>query len=213
MSNTNAVEVIIHDTSPLLQSKPLSPHLGVAGAAAGAAAAGAAAAGAAAAGAAASAGFSAGLSCANNGRACAPSIATSASDANNFLVNRFIAASLERFRAGLAGADADDLLQIEDEDLSIAYLSGVGRLLDRLDRLIEHFVLDGGLDFHFRQEIDHVLRAAIQLGVTFLPAEALDLGDGDALNADGGQGFPHLVKLEGLDDCGDQFHEMCSLVG
>src|SRR5437879_3265861 len=47
MNNTKAVDVIIHDTSPLLQSKPLSPHLGV-GAAASAAGA-AAVAGAAAA--------------------------------------------------------------------------------------------------------------------------------------------------------------------
>ncbi len=125
------MDVIIHDTSPLLQSKPLSPHLGTAGAAA----AGAAVAGAAAAGAAASAGLSAGW--ANNGRAFAPSIANSASDAISFLVNLFIGASLERFRAGLAGADADDLLQIEDEDLSIAYLSRVGRFLDGFDSLIE----------------------------------------------------------------------------
>src|SRR5437773_2296275 len=56
-------------------------------------------------------------------------------------------------------------------------------------------------------------RAAIQIGVTFLPAETLDFGDGDALNADGGQGFPHLVKLEWLDDCGYEFHECAPLCG
>src|SRR5229473_5005785 len=118
-----------------------------------------------------------------------------------------IVVSLERFRPGLAGADADDLLQIEDEDLAVADLSRVGRFFYGLDRLIEHLVLDRGFDLYFGQEIDHVFRAAIQLGVTFLPAETLDFGDGDALHADGGQGFPHLVKLERLDDCGYEFHE------
>src|SRR5205809_8007937 len=118
-----------------------------------------------------------------------------------------IVGSLERFRAGLTGADANDLLQIEDKDLAVADLSRVGRFFDGFDRLIEQFVLDRGLDLHFRQEIDHVFRAAIQLGVTFLPAETLDFGDGDALNADRGQSFPHLVKLERLDDCGYEFHE------
>src|SRR6266571_2517179 len=43
--------------------------------------------------------------------------------------------------------------------------------------------------------------------LAFLPAESLDLGDGDALHADGGQGFAHLVKLERLDDCCNEFHE------
>jgi hypothetical protein len=27
------------------------------------------------------------------------------------------------------------------------------------------------------------------------------------LHADGGQGFTYLVKLEGLDDCRNEFHE------
>jgi hypothetical protein len=52
----------------------------------------------------------------------------------------------ERVGAGLAGADADDLLQIEDEDLAVADLAGVGGLLDRLDDLVEKIVLDGRLD-------------------------------------------------------------------
>src|SRR6266704_2263487 len=111
-----------------------------------------------------------------------------------------------------AGADADNLLEIENEDLAVADLSRVGRFFYGLDRLIEHLVLDRGLDLHFWQEIDHVFRAAIQLGVTFLPAETLDFGDGNALYADGGQSFPHLVKLERLDDCGNEFHECAPCV-
>ena len=78
--------------------------------------------------------------------------------------------------------------------------------LDGLDDLVQQVVFDGDLDLDLGQEIDHVLGASVQLGVALLPAEALDLGDGDALYADRGQGFAHLVKLERLDDCGDKFH-------
>ena len=67
--------------------------------------------------------------------------------------------------------------------------------------------LDGGFDLDLGQKIDDVFGAAVQLGVAFLPAEALDLGDGDALHADGGEGFTHFVKLERLDDGGNEFHE------
>ena len=42
--------------------------------------------------------------------------------------------------------------------------------------------------------------------VILMTIEALDLGDGDPLHADAGQGFPDFVELEGLDDGGDQFH-------
>jgi hypothetical protein len=39
--------------------------------------------------------------------------------------------------------------------------------------------------------------------VAFLTTETLDLGDGDALHADGGQRLTHFVKLERLDDGSD----------
>jgi hypothetical protein len=53
-----------------------------------------------------------------------------------------------------------------------------------------------------RKSID-VLGAAVQLGVALLAAEALDLGDGDALNADLEVRLERLadvVELERLDD-------------
>src|SRR5262249_11871576 len=72
--------------------------------------------------------------------------------------------------------------------------------------------LDRGLDLDLRQEVDDVLGSSVQLGVTLLPTKALDLGDGDALHADCGQRFAHLVKLERLDDCGNELH-VCSIEG
>ena len=82
----------------------------------------------------------------------------------------------------------------------------------RLDNLLNQIVLDGRFDFHFRQEIDDVFRAAIKLRVALLAAEAFDFRDRDALHADGGQRFTHFVKLERLDDGGDQFHACSPLV-
>ena len=77
---------------------------------------------------------------------------------------------------------------------------------DRLDRLLDHLVLDDHLDLDLGQEVDDVLGAAIELGVPLLPAEALDLDDGDALDADLVQRVLHLVELEGLDDRFDLLH-------
>jgi hypothetical protein len=42
--------------------------------------------------------------------------------------------------------------------------------------------------------------------VAALPAEALDLRDGDAVHADLADGLAHVVELEWLDDGGDELH-------
>src|SRR5262249_16511121 len=93
-----------------------------------------------------------------------------------------------------------------DENLAVADLAGLGCADDRLDDLVDQRVLDGDLDAGLRHEVDHVLGAAIQLGVTALPPEALDLGDGHSGNADFRQGGTDVVEFEGLDDCADEFH-------
>src|SRR5437016_435691 len=154
--STSAVEVSIQATSPLLGvGAGLASSFFASGAAA------------------------AGFSCAKVTPAKA-SDKTSAKNAQSF----FITFSSERSRIGFAGADADNLLKIEHEDLAVADLAGVRRFLDRLDRLLEHFRLDRRLDLHLGQEVDDVLRAAVELGMPFLPTEALHLRHGDALHAD-----------------------------
>src|SRR5688572_4490293 len=190
MSSTRAVATIIQVTSPFSTS-------GFAGSAFAGVAAGFAASPAAA----GLAGVAVGLSCAR----AAPAKASDASSATS-PISFLIAFPLERRHIGFAGADADDLLEVEDEDLAVADLAGIGGLLDGLDRLLEQFGLDRGLDFHLRQEIDHVFRAPVELGVALLAAEALDLGHGGALHADRRERFAHFVELERLDDCGNQFH-------
>src|SRR5262245_52212192 len=142
-----------------------------------------------------------GLSCATVG-AISPRALTSASNAKTL----FMASPLQRLRADFAGADADDLLEVEHEDLPVADLAGVRRLLDRLDHLLEHVAFDRGFDLDLGQEVDHVLGPTIELRVALLPPEALDLGDRDPLHADARQRLAHLVELERLDDGRNEFH-------
>jgi hypothetical protein len=61
-------------------------------------------------------------------------------------------------------------------------------------------VRNSGFDLHLGQKINHVLRAAVQLGVAFLATEAFDLGHRNALYANTREGFTHLVELERFDD-------------
>src|SRR5687768_16111175 len=128
---TSTVQTSIHARSPLF---------GVGAAVAAGVAAGAPAAGAAAAAAAAGV-VTAALSCANAG---APA-AANAKNRASMEISFFILPLLERFRAGLAGANADHLLELENENLPVPDLPRVGRLLDRFDDLLEHLGLDRGL--------------------------------------------------------------------
>src|SRR5690606_31940348 len=106
---------------------------------------------------------------------------------------------LERIGVDLAGADADDLLERDHEHLAVADLAGAGRAGDRLDRGVEDLVRHRRLDLELGQEVDDVFGAAVQLGVTLLAAEALDLGDGQPRHAGLAERFAHLVELERAD--------------
>ena len=70
----------------------------------------------------------------------------------------------------------------------------------------DRIVAEHDLDLHLGQEVDDVFGAAIEFGMALLAAEALGLGDGDALQADLLEGLLHLVELERLDDRFDLFH-------
>src|SRR5690606_28298064 len=101
---------------------------------------------------------------------------------------------------------ARDVLEVEHEDLAVSDLVGTRGTDDRLGDANEQRIVDGHLELALRQKVDHVLRAAVELGVAFLAAEALALGDGEALDTDLGQCVAHVVELEWLDDGGDEFH-------
>src|SRR5205814_6573482 len=107
---------------------------------------------------------------------------------------------------GLAGADADGLLDRQDENLAVADLAGAGGLADRVEGALDEGVLDHHLDLDLGQEAHGVLGAAIDLGLALLAAEALHLADRQALDAKPGEGVAHLVELEGLEDRHHQLH-------
>ena len=109
-------------------------------------------------------------------------------------------------RPAFAGADADGLLDGEDEDLAVADAAGARGGLDRLDDALDQIVLDHHLDLHLGQEVDDIFGAAIELGMALLAAEALDLGDGDPADPDLVERVLHVVELERLDDRFDLFH-------
>src|SRR5215813_11928381 len=112
----------------------------------------------------------------------------------------------QRVGVGLAGADADRVADVGDEDLSVADLPGLGGSRDRIDHLVDAIGRHRHLDLHLRQEVHGVLGAAINFGVAFLAAIALHLGDGHAADAEPRERVAHVLELEWLDDGNDELH-------
>src|ERR1700704_4154682 len=91
-------------------------------------------------------------------------------------------------------------------DRLLAAFAGPRRLDHRLDRAIDRAVGVDQRDLDLGQEVDDVFGAAIELRVTALTPEALDLRHGEPGDADLGKRFAYLVQLERLDDGFDLFH-------
>src|SRR5262249_57151799 len=87
-----------------------------------------------------------------------------------------------RRRAPLSRSEAEGLLDRQHEDLAIADLTRASRVLDRLGDDRRPLVRHQDLDLHLGQELHHVLRAPVELGVPLLAPEPLHLGDGHALD-------------------------------
>ena len=107
---------------------------------------------------------------------------------------------------GFSGADADDFLEVGDEDFSVSDLAGTGDLDDRLDRHLDLIVGDNEFDFDFGEKIDGVLGTAVLLLVAFLPAEAADFGDRHSRESGFIEVFLDLFEFEMADDGFDFFH-------
>src|SRR6185437_15587182 len=65
-----------------------------------------------------------------------------------------------------AGADAHGAVDVENEDLAIADLAGVGGSGDRFHHLLDQVGLHRDFDLYLRQEAHMVFRAAIDLGLS-----------------------------------------------
>src|SRR3546814_5141629 len=111
------------------------------------------------------------------------------------------AATLQCVVIQLTGTDADHLLQCADEDLAVANLASAGGGLDRFEHTVELVVGDRHFQLDLGQEVDHVLGAAVQLGMPFLAAETLHFRDGDTLHADFGQRDRKSTRLNSSHSC------------
>jgi hypothetical protein len=107
---------------------------------------------------------------------------------------------------GLTGANANYMIDRGNEDLAIADLTGLGGALDSLDCFLYLRVCDGNLDLDLRHKLYRVLGAAIDLSVTFLTPEPLDLGHRHALHTQLGERAAYVIEFEGLYNCADEFH-------
>src|SRR5687767_8635155 len=92
--------------------------------------------------------------------------------------------ALQRVLAALTGADADDLINRGDEDLSVTYVSGPGYGDHGFYHVLRHFVLHDNLHHHLGNEVHDVRGAPVNLLLATRPTEPFDLGDRHALDAD-----------------------------
>ncbi len=71
---------------------------------------------------------------------------------------------------------------------------------DGVNDSMQVVVADGHFELELGEKIHHVLSAAIQFGMAFLPTKTFDFGDGDAFYADLRNGLTYIVELEVFDD-------------
>src|SRR3954452_15900977 len=107
---------------------------------------------------------------------------------------------------GLAGADANRMVEVDDEDFAVADLSGLCGRSDRIDGLVDLVRIDGNFDLDLGQEAHGVFGAAIDFRMAFLSAVSLHFCNRQTVNADGGQGVTDFFEFEWLDDRHNNFH-------
>src|ERR1051325_8118198 len=113
---------------------------------------------------------------------------------------------LDGLGPALAGPNTDHVLDRGDEDLPVPDPPGARTADDRIDDFRHALIRDQHGDLHLGQEIDDVLRAAVELRVTLLPPESLHLLDGHAVDSGFREDLLHLVELERFDDRVDAVH-------
>src|SRR6202041_476380 len=85
-----------------------------------------------------------------------------------------VSAKSEGRGIGLAGADANRMVEVDDEDLAVADLPGFRGRGDGFDGLVDLVRGDSDLDLDLGQETHGVFGAAIDFRMALLPAVSLD---------------------------------------
>src|ERR1700735_4896637 len=118
----------------------------------------------------------------------------------------YVPCALDGAGVALACSNAHDLLEIKNKYFPVPNFAGFGRPHDRFDHEIDEPVINRNLDFRLRHELNDILGAAINLGVSALPAKAPHFRDGQPPNPDVAHRPSNLVELEGFDDRGYELH-------
>src|SRR5258705_5797553 len=105
------------------------------------------------------------------------------------------------------------MVEVDDEDLAVADLSGFCRRRDGVDGFVDLVRGDSDLDLDLGQEAHGVFSAAVNFRVAFLPAISLDFRYRKTVNADGGQSVTHFFELEWLDDRHNNFNGSYTSLG
>src|SRR5690606_16651079 len=113
---------------------------------------------------------------------------------------------LQSLRPALPRPHPDHGVDRDGPDLAVADLAGLRRLDDDVDDVLGVVLLGQDLHADLGHQVHLVLGAAVDLGVTALPAVAARLADGHALDAELLQGGLHVIELERLDDGCDEPH-------
>ena len=113
---------------------------------------------------------------------------------------------LKRGGVGFSSSDPHGVFDRVDENLAVADLAGLGGIDNRPDDFLGLIGRNRHLKLQFRKEADGIFGAAVDLGVALLAPESLHLGDGHAVNANGGESVTHFLQLERLDNRHDNFH-------
>src|SRR5437762_10305159 len=114
--------------------------------------------------------------------------------------------SSHRFFADLFRADAHRVFHWKNENFPVADLAGLGGAHDFVHSFIHQIIGADDFHFHFREKVHGVLAAAINLGVTLLPAEALHFRDSHSFNSQFGERLFDLFELERFDNRFQFFH-------
>src|SRR5262245_24937094 len=114
-----------------------------------------------------------------------------------------------RLRPALPRADADAILQWQNENLAVAdapFRSGAPRFHDGVHRRLDEVLIDGDLQLDLVDQPHRQLMAAVDLRVALLPAEPLHINDRQPKDLDFVQSLFDGLQLGGRDDGVDEFH-------
>src|SRR3954452_18086673 len=98
------------------------------------------------------------------------------------------------------------MVEVDDEDLAVADLSGFRGRGDGVDGLVDLVRADGDFDLDLGQETHDEFSAAIDFRVALLPTISIDFLNRETVNANGGQRLADFFQLEWLDNLKNKFH-------